>query len=739
MDFDFLPKLPKSNLDDRTYKDLVDECVLRIPRYCPEWSNFNPSDPGITMIELFAWLTDQMLLRFNQVPRRNYVAFLEMLGIRLQAPTPAQTEITFYLSRPQSRQEPIPPILSGTEVATERTETEEAVIFSTNRPLRIGLPQIRHCLTAETTELLPQVFRDRFANLWTQDNTPNGTGRWSGPEQSVFQSYPQSGNCFYLVFDGAEPLDGNVIVLDIEGEPAGSTGINPDQPPRRWEAWDESDWQPVLLTEDDDGSRGFSFSEGGQNEADGIKQATIRLHMPTRWPDCTFGRYRGRWLRCTYTEPDRVQTGYNRSPKLTAISAYGIGGTTAASQCTLIRDELIGESNGKPGQTAQLLSGAILPRVEGEHLLVMPPNELPQTWEEVADFAESGPEDRHYTLDSLTGEVQFGPLIREPNQLATEVEVRRQVQENGSAPSDLSTLELLERQHGAVPPRGSTFRMAAYRTGGGRRGNVQSQTIRILKSAVPYVTQVVNLHPALNGADAESLDEAVIRVPSLLRTRDRAITAEDFEVLTLQSTRAVARAYCPKTQTAGQIRLLIVPQAAPLADGTMGTAAVGVAPHQLQIREDLRRTVQSFLDERRILGIEILLEEPVYVGVSVQAEIGIAAENASPQARMRIEQEVRSRLYSFLSPLTGGLDGKGWKFGLPLYKSDIIGQLQSVPGVQYLGTVELFSLRQLDGEWVRSLATEGTIRPGPFGLICSWADPALQSGHSIGLEILSPV
>ena len=84
MEFDFLPKLPKSDLDDRTFQDLVQECLLRIPRYCPEWTNYNPSDPGITLVELFAWLTDQMLLRFNQVPRRNYVTFLELLGIRLQ-------------------------------------------------------------------------------------------------------------------------------------------------------------------------------------------------------------------------------------------------------------------------------------------------------------------------------------------------------------------------------------------------------------------------------------------------------------------------------------------------------------------------------------------------------------------------------------------------------------------------------------------------------------------------------
>ena len=89
MALDFLPNLPKADLDDRRYDDLLQECLLRIPRYCPEWTNYNPSEPGVTLLESFAWLTDQMLMRFNQVPRRQYVAFLELLGIRLQPPQSA--------------------------------------------------------------------------------------------------------------------------------------------------------------------------------------------------------------------------------------------------------------------------------------------------------------------------------------------------------------------------------------------------------------------------------------------------------------------------------------------------------------------------------------------------------------------------------------------------------------------------------------------------------------------------
>ncbi|MEL6385276.1 MAG: putative baseplate assembly protein, partial [Cyanobacteria bacterium J06626_18] len=550
MQFDFLPNLPKSDLDDRTFKDLVDECVLRIPRYCPEWTNHNPADPGITLIELFSWLTDQMLLRFNQVPRRNYVAFLELLGIRLQPPAPAHTEVTFYLSRPQGAQERIPEIPEGTEVATERTETEEAVIFSTDTALAVGVPRIVHFLTAEETTGEPQRLRDRFINLWTQALD----GRWTGPGQSIFQAYPEVGNCFYLVFDPAEPLDGNVIVLDVEGEAAGSTGINPDDPPLQWEAWDGLTWQPILHQPTDDGTRGFSFDDGGQpGTQSGICQAEVRLHLPIHWPATYFANYHGRWLRCAYTASrDATQAGYSRSPQLTALNAQSIGGTTQVSQCRLIVNELLGESTGKPGQSFQLQNGSVLPRREEEHLIVTSSVGLQEeVWQEVQDFSDSGPEDRHYTLDSITGQIQFGPLIREPAKLREETQLRRQIQMQGATPDseNLSSLEALERQYGAVPQRGATLRMAAYRTGGGAQGNVQRGTLRILKSAVPYVTQVENHQAAINGADAESLEEAVIRVPSFLRTRERAVTPEDFETLALQSNRAVARAHCPRQQS----------------------------------------------------------------------------------------------------------------------------------------------------------------------------------------------
>ena len=91
--------LPEPILDDlRFQKDLVDEARRRIIRYCPEWTDYNLSDPGITLIELFAWMTEMMVYRLNRVPEKNYVKFMELIGIQLQPASSARTELTFYLS-----------------------------------------------------------------------------------------------------------------------------------------------------------------------------------------------------------------------------------------------------------------------------------------------------------------------------------------------------------------------------------------------------------------------------------------------------------------------------------------------------------------------------------------------------------------------------------------------------------------------------------------------------------------
>src|SRR5512137_1932653 len=95
--------LTAPNLDDRTFQDIVREARSKIPLYCPKWTDHNLSDPGVTIIELFAWMVDMLLYRMNRVPEKNYIKFMEMVGIKLEPPKASMVDITFRLSAAQRR------------------------------------------------------------------------------------------------------------------------------------------------------------------------------------------------------------------------------------------------------------------------------------------------------------------------------------------------------------------------------------------------------------------------------------------------------------------------------------------------------------------------------------------------------------------------------------------------------------------------------------------------------------
>src|SRR5437764_8020270 len=87
------------SIDNRRYQDLLNEALARIPVHNPEWTNFNRSDPGVTLLELFAFLTENLLYRSNQIPERNRRKFLTLLGIPLQPAWAARGLVAFANER----------------------------------------------------------------------------------------------------------------------------------------------------------------------------------------------------------------------------------------------------------------------------------------------------------------------------------------------------------------------------------------------------------------------------------------------------------------------------------------------------------------------------------------------------------------------------------------------------------------------------------------------------------------
>ena len=139
--------LPVPNLDDRRFQNLVDEAKRLVQRRCPEWTDHNVSDPGVTLIETFAYMTDLLLYRLNRVPDRNYVHFLEMIGVRLFPPTAAHAPVTFWLSAPQDVDVFVP---QGTLVATRRVERGEDVLtFTVLDDLRIVSAELQNIMSID--------------------------------------------------------------------------------------------------------------------------------------------------------------------------------------------------------------------------------------------------------------------------------------------------------------------------------------------------------------------------------------------------------------------------------------------------------------------------------------------------------------------------------------------------------------------------------------------------------------
>ncbi|MFN8199300.1 MAG: hypothetical protein U0R72_13380 [Nakamurella multipartita] len=151
--------LPAPNLDDRTFQDIVDEAKRLIPRYTPEWTNHNLSDPGVALIELFAWMSEMVLYRVNQVPDRLYVHFLNLVGIDPFPPSVARADVTFWLSAAQDAVVTVP---EGTQITTARdTMAERAIVFTTVDRLDIRPPELVAAITTDArTERLTDVIDD---------------------------------------------------------------------------------------------------------------------------------------------------------------------------------------------------------------------------------------------------------------------------------------------------------------------------------------------------------------------------------------------------------------------------------------------------------------------------------------------------------------------------------------------------------------------------------------------------
>jgi phage-related baseplate assembly protein len=135
--------IPSPNLDDRSFEDIVQEAIRLIPQYCPDWTNHNRSDPGVTLIELFAWMTEMTLYRLNRVPEKNFLAFLELMGISLTPPQPARTVMRFTIN-PKADKVTVP---RSTRIGTKPGPDGAYSTFETENDLVVTNNELVKCMS----------------------------------------------------------------------------------------------------------------------------------------------------------------------------------------------------------------------------------------------------------------------------------------------------------------------------------------------------------------------------------------------------------------------------------------------------------------------------------------------------------------------------------------------------------------------------------------------------------------
>lgn len=663
--------IPLPKLDVQTFDDLVNDGRALIPRYMPAWTDHNVHDPGITLMELFAWLAEMDLYRLDRVSEGSIRAFLRLLGI---VPKPAQVAETVLVADQ---------ITAGTVLAdrTQVTTKDQAVMFQTTHRLWVSPAALVAVLAGPEGALTD----------YTDRNDP------SSKSFPPFGSNPEQNHALYLGFDRKLADTPELIHLylwtgDLEQDRQAKEALKAEAdaieeaatshcPPERrpapvdwrqhysvqtvWEYYAGTDqWLPLAEVVDETCALTLSGAVR-------FKAPDIVKHMAG---GVTGGSHANRFcIRC------RLVSGqFDCPPTIRYIQINTVHARHAVDRSQRL---VLGRSTGRAEQTFQLPERPIVPG--STTVTVKISASADQTWNESLTWDQLGPYAHAYVLDPEQGEVQFG---------------------NGRS--------------GAVP-RADAELSVTYQVGGGTAGNVAAQTLTRLSTSGPTANDFQQPFAAIGGAAAESLFDAKARAVAWLSQPHRAVTLKDFETIALMTPGVpVARVKAladydpllPCVTAPGAVTVIVIPYC-PEACPVPGP--------------DLLRAVARYLDRRRLLTTELHVIGPQYSTIAVHATLHVKADASPAELRAR----AISRLDEFLHPLRGGPDGTGWPMGRAVYRSEVLALLNELPGVIYVDAVSLEVIEEdrpnstgccdpCSGDWSKSKPSQcGNIEICPHGLV----------------------
>lgn len=682
-------------LDDRNYEQILEEALRRVPVYTPEWTSHRvESDPGVTIVQLFAFLTESLLYRANRIPELNRLKFLQLLNVPLRPASAADGVVAV-----QNERGPVQPLLLEQGVVVSAGN----VSFITRDPLNVLPVQVQVFYKRPIADTDPAYagYREQYeavlvARLAEEADLKGlsfpGSGEFEalgitpqfyepvtlplpkrGEPLPAFDLDTASDRSLYLALLAPQ----NVAVDDVRRAIANqvlSIGIAPatsgEAPPLSplqsgstqtqasglaFEIADTSvsgsspvaRYAPLKVVQQMDvfGAPGVVMLELPGVEAlttwtfdEPLEEGTAGF--PPRLEDARLRERLVTWLRIRLPEPEEEAT----SSQDRRIAWVGINSARIV-QAVPVFNELLGQGSGEPDQAFAL---ANVPVLLASLRMAVEEAGVWQSWMQVDDLLAFGPDDRIFTVDAESGLVRFGDGLRG------------------------------RRPQGRI--------LVSYEYGGGPQGNVAIGAINGSRDArLQGGYKISNPIPTSGGALGETPADGERRIPQVIRHRERLVTLQDFRDITRRTPGVnVGRVEVlplfrpaepePLLGAAGVVTVMVIPRFDPLDP-------LWPSPDRLFLRR-----VCDHLDNRRLVTTEIYVRGPrylpVYISVGVQVRAGFFVD--------RVEQDVELRLRQYLSSLPpGGSDEMGWPLQKRLVRKDLEAAVTRVPGVEYVDSLQM--------------------------------------------------
>jgi hypothetical protein len=735
--------LQTPQLDDRDFAQLVAEVTARIPVHTPEWNNFNDSDPGMTLVQVFAFMTENLLYRSNRIPEANRLKFLSLLGIGLQPASAARGLVVVRNERGPVR---ATTLRAGAEVlaGTVRFRTRSDInILPVSAQLYYKKPQtdLDEATRQQYTELYATFLEDAADQLVFYETLPLEPPEVGKPMPNLDLSDRVKGTIdgsLWVALIAREGGDPARAVEEARRAIAGQTlalGIYPTNqrdgdvlPPKTSEVRQVNDPRLVFEIAAPDPTDASALPpprytplpvEYAEDVLDmpGIVQLTLPPYealrlwnfdpteegtkdYPPRLEDRDMASRVVTWLRIRLPADDQAEDDSATVQQQAVLSWVGIN-AARVTQAIPVSNERLGVASGAPNQTYKVVNTpVIMPPPDSaapeRDVVLQVQNESGEfeTWERTDDLFAADPDAQVYRLDPEAGEVRFGSGLR-----------------------------------GKRPGFGQEIRIS-YDYGGGPEGNVNIGAIN-KSAALPGGFKLSNPVPTWGASRGETTAEGEQSISSFLQHRDRLVTAEDFRTITRRTPGVnigrveVLPLFNPNEFTPGgdpqswpgALTVLVVPG----HDIEQTTPPV---PDRLFLDAICR-----WLDPRRLVTTEVFVRGPQYIRLAVS--IGIVTMPG--QVRAIVHRDVQAALREYLSPLVGGPQtstddeaaphGTGWPLGMEVRSRDLEAVAVRVPGVRYVNDVRLGVLDQTTVQETENKRMEGIQLPWLAAISVREGDP----------------